>query len=88
MLQIIIIHEPNAMHISEVKDLETMTSLATFDEEKKCTDLSVLNPHIGESILVTHFIRNNECTRLDYEQEKTLTNVGTDGNGLTFVEYN
>lgn len=88
MLQIIIIHEPNALHISEVRDLETMTSLSTFDEDKKCIDLTVLESHIGETILVTHFNRENGCTKLDYEHERTLTKVGTDDNGFMFVQYN
>ena len=88
MLQIIIVHEPNTLHISEIRNLDHTTSLVTFDEEKKCIDLSVLEPHIGETILVTHFIRENGCTRLDYEHERTLTNVDTDTNGFMFVEYN
>lgn len=88
MLQIIIVHESDTLHIDEVRDLETMESLAKFDVTKKSTDLSALATHIGETILVTHFSRGDGCTRIDYEQEKTLTNVGTDSNGLTFVEYN
>ena len=88
MLQIIIVHESNSLYISEVRDLETMTSLAVYDENKKAIDLSSLEPHIGETILVTHFIRNNVCTRLDYEHERTLTKVGTDENGFMYVQYN
>lgn len=87
MLQIIIVHEQNSTHISEVRDLETLTSLATYDEDKKATDLSCLESHINETILVTHFVRNGGCTRLDYEHEKTLTEVGTDGNGFMYVQY-
>lgn len=88
MLQIIIVHEPNSLFISEVRDLETMNSLAVFDEQKKCIDLSSLESHIGETILVTHFNRDGGCTRLDYEHEKTLTKIGTDENGFMFVQYN
>lgn len=88
MLQIIIVHEPNSVHISQIRDLETLETLVSYDKEKKCIDLSILKSHINETILVTHFNRNNGCTRLDYEQERTLTNVGIDENGFTFVEYN
>lgn len=88
MLQIIIIHEPHAVQISEVRDLDAQCSLSTFDEDKKCIDLSVLTPHVGETIMVTHFIKENECTRLDYEHEKVLTKVGTDDNGFMYVQYN
>jgi hypothetical protein len=88
MLQIIIIHEPNSVHISEIRDLENLTSLATYDENKKATDLSCLESHIDEVILVSHFVRNNDCTRLDYEQERTLTAVGTDENGFMYLQYN
>ena len=88
MLQIIIMHDENSLHIEEVKDLDSMQSLATFDTSKNCIDLSSLKPHIGETILVTHFIRSNGCTRLDYEHEKTLTKVDTDENGFMFVQYN
>lgn len=91
MLQIIIMHDENSLHtlhIEEVKDLDSMQSLATFDTSKNCIDLSSLKPHIGETILVTHFIRSNGCTRLDYEHEKTLAKVDTDENGFMFVQYN
>ncbi len=88
MLQIIIMHEENSLHIAEVKDLDSMQSLATFDTDKNCIDLSSLKPHVGETILVTHFIHSNNCTRLDYEHEKTLTKVDTDENGFMFVQYN
>lgn len=88
MLQIIIIHEPNSLYISEIRDLETMTSLAVYDENKKAIDLSSLKAHVDETILVSHFIRDNECTRLDYEHEKILTQVDKDDNGFMFIEYN
>lgn len=90
MLQIIIMHDENenSLHIEEIKDLDKMQSLATFDTSKNCIDLSSLKPHIGETILVTHFVRsNNYCTKLDYEHEKTLTNVDTDENGFMFIQY-
>lgn len=88
MLQIIIVHEQNSLFISEVRNLDTMESLVVFDEEKKCIDLSCLSGHEGETILVTHFERDDKGTRLDYEHEKILTNVDTDENGFMFVEYN
>ena len=87
MLQIIIVHDENSLHIEEVKDLDKMQSLATFDTSKNCIDLSSLKPHIGETILVTHFVRSNNYTKLDYEHEKTLTKVDTDENGFMFVQY-
>lgn len=87
MLQIVIVHEPNSLHISQIRDLESLSILASYEEDKKCIDLSVLESHIGETILVTHFNRKNGCTALDYEQERTLTKVGTDENGFTFVQY-
>ena len=40
MLQIIIMHDENSLHIEEVKDLDKMQSLATFDTSKNCIDLS------------------------------------------------
>ena len=89
MLQIIIMHDENenSLHIEEIKDLDKMQSLAIFDTSKNCIDLSSLKPHIGETILVTHFVRSNNCTKLDYEHEKTLTKVDTDENGFMFVQY-
>ena len=88
MLQIIIVNEPNSLYISEIKDLESMSSLAVFDESNKCIDLSCLKSHIGETILVTHFTRNDECTRLEYEDEKTLNEVGVNNDGLMYIQYN
>ena len=90
MLQIIIVHEPNRTHISQITDLDSLEALATYDDKKKSIDLSVLTEHIGADILVTHFNRNtygHDCTMLDYEQIKILTNVGVDENGFTFIEY-
>ena len=87
MLQIIIVHDENSLHIEEVKDLDKMQSLATFDTNKNCIDLSSLKSHIGETIFVTHFVRSNNCTKLDYEHKKTLTKVDTDENGFMFVQY-
>ena len=88
MLQIVIVHENNTHKISEIKDLDTMTSLQVFDENKKCIDLSSLSGHEGETILVTHFIKSEGCTRLDYEDEKTLIQVGEDSSGLAYMQYN
>ena len=88
MLQIIIVHESSSLHINEVRDLDSMQSLAVFDKDKNCIDLSSLKSHIGETILVSHFIRSDKCIRLDYEHEKTLTKVDTDDNGFMFIQYN
>ena len=91
MLQIIIIHEPDdSVRINKVRDLETMTSLSTYDESTNRIDLSCLEPHVGETILVTHFKRNvyGGCTWLEYEQARTLIDVGTDENGFMYLEYN
>ena len=88
MLQIIIVHESSSLHIDEVRDLDSMQSLAVFDKDKNCIDLSSLKSYIGETILVSHFIRSDKCTRLDYEHKKTLTKVDTDENGFMFIQYN
>lgn len=88
MLQIIIVHESNSLHIDEVRDLDSMQSLVSFDKDKNSIDLTCLKSHIGETILVSHFVRSDKCTRLDYEHEKTLTKVGVDENGFMFVQYN
>lgn len=88
MLQIIIVHELNSLHIDEVRDLDSMQPLSNFDKDKNSIDLSCLKPYIGETILVSHFIRSDKCTRLDYEHEKTLTKVDIDENGFMFVQYN
>lgn len=88
MLQIVIIHESNTHKISEIRDLESMSSVSEFDEEKKSIDLNPLLGHEGESVLVTHFIRENGCTRLDYEGVKTLTDVGTNKDGFMYIQYN
>ena len=60
MLQIIIVHESSSLHIDEVRDLDSMQSLAVFDKDKNCIDLSSLKSHIGETILVSHFIRSDQ----------------------------
>lgn len=87
MLQVIIIKENDKLTISELRDLETMTSLSVFDNEQKKIDLTPAKDYVGETILVTHFIRSGNCTRIDYERERTLTKVAED-NGLMYIEYN
>lgn len=86
MLQIIIVNEPNSVYIDEIRDLEDRDSLAVFDKSKNCIDLSCLESHIGEVILVTHFTRDGN-TRLECENERILTEVGTDSDGFMYVQY-
>ena len=50
MLQIIIVHDKNSLHIEEVKDLDKMQSLATFDTNGPLVILS--------SIFIFSFFRN------------------------------
>lgn len=61
--------------------------LATFDKVQGKIDLSCLEGHVGERILVSHYIRENGKTKLDYERERTLTEVGMDENGIQFIQY-
>lgn len=87
MLQIIIVRENNSIRVNEIKDLGTMTTMAFFDPNTNKIDLSSLASHIGEDILVTHLYAEKNNVRLEYEHEKTLVQIGTDENGLSFVEF-
>lgn len=92
MLQVRILKEvkdktDGISRIVEVKDLDTMSTLASFDIDMGKIDLSCLKEHVGKPILVSHFIRENNDTRLDYEHEKTLKELGTDENGLQYISY-
>lgn len=87
MLQIVIIHGERKTYISEIKDLDSLISLSQFDKEKCKIDLEPLVNHVGERVLVTHFIKKDECTRLDYEHEKTITKVDKDEHNVWYVEY-
>lgn len=88
MLQIIVIHGESSQRIDEIRNRETGISLAKFNEKDGCIDLSVLKSHIQKNILITHFIRHNECTSLSYEQVRTLTKVDTDKDGIMYMEFN
>lgn len=88
MLQITIMHEPQKVYILEIKEVDTLTILSQFDESKGLTDLEPLAEHVGDTAMVTHFVKENGCTRLDYEHVKTITKVDKDEHGLWFLEYN
>lgn len=92
MLQVILLktvesRTDGSIRIQEVRDLDRQESISVFDGGKNMIDLSCLESHVNERILVTHFIKEDGCTRLDYEAEKTLTEVGVDENGLQYIQY-
>lgn len=57
--------------------------VAEMNEKTRQIDLSCMEGHKGERIIVTHFIRQNGCTRLDYESERLL--ISADKNSITFT---
>jgi hypothetical protein len=81
-------HEPQKVYILEIKKLDTLTILSQFDESKGLINLEPLCDYIGEKAMVTHFVKENDCTRLDYEHVRTITKVDKDEHGLWFLEYN
>ena len=87
MLQFTIMHEPNKAYILEIKDIDALKTIAQFDESTNTIDLEVIKDYVGQQVAVTHFIRENCCTRVDYEDVKTITKVEQDSCGLWFVEY-
>lgn len=88
MLQISILHEKNKIKVLEIKSVDTLTVLSTFDESTGKIDLEPLKDHIGEKAMISHFNKENDCTMFDYEHVKTITKVDTDENGIWFFEYN
>ena len=90
MLQITILHEKNKIKVLEIKSVDTLTVLSTFDESTGKIDLEPLKDHIGEKAMIIHFNFNkeNDFTTFDYEHIKTITKVDTDENGIWFFEYN
>ena len=88
MLQISILHEKNKIKVFEIKSIDTLTVLSTFDESTGKIDLEPLKDRIGEQAMITHFNKENDCTKFDYEHVKTITKVDTDENGIWFFEYN
>ena len=88
MLQITILHEKNKIKVLEIKSVDTLTVLSTFDESTGKIDLEPLKDHIGEKVMISHFNKENDCTTFDYEHVKTITKVDTDENGIWFFEYN
>lgn len=88
MLQITILHEKNKVKVLEIKSVDTLTVLSTFDESTGKIDLEPLKDHIGETAMISHFDKDNDCTMFDYEHPKTITRVDKDENGIWFFEYN
>ena len=87
MLQITILHEKNKIKVLEIKSIDTLTVLSTFDESIGKIDLEPLKDHVGEYVMITHFTKEGDCTKFDYEHVKTITNVDKDENGMYFFEY-
>ena len=90
MLQLKIIHEFGKNYIAEIvinKNTGPET-LSSFDNIKGSINLEPLKDYIGQKAMISHYINENNSTRLDYEHEKTITKVEKDENGIWFVEYN
>lgn len=92
MLQVIIMKKANdkadgISYIEEIRDLETMSTVSKFDENARKIDLICLKDKAGQKILVSHFIKENDSIRFDYEGEKTLIEMDVDENGLQFIRY-
>ena len=88
MLQITILHEENKIKVLEIKSLDTLTVLSTFDESTGKIDLEPLKDHIGEQVIISHFNKENDCTMFDYEHIKTINKVDQDENAIWLFEYN
>ena len=88
MLQITILHEKNKIKVLEIKSIDSLTVLSTFDESIGQINLEPLKDHIGEKVVISHFIKENNCTRFDYERVVTIIKVDVDENGIWFFEYN
>ena len=88
MLQVTILHEKNKIKVLEIKSIDTLTILSTFDESTGKIDLEPLKDHIGEKAMISHFNKENDGTMFDYEHVKTITKVDKDENDIWFFEYN
>lgn len=88
MLQITILHEPNSVKVLEIKEVDTLTIISQFDEEKKKIDLEPLQNYVGQKALISHFNRVNDSTVFDYEHVKTITEVNKDANDIWYFQYN
>ena len=87
MLQISILHEGSNLKIYDVKDNATSAILATFNKSKGFIDLEFLKEHVGESIIISHYNKNDYVISFDYEQQRVLTKVDLDSDGMWFIEY-
>ena len=59
MLQITILHEKNKIKVLEIKSIDSLTVLSTFDESIGQINLEPLKDHIGEKVVISHFIKEN-----------------------------
>lgn len=87
MLQITILHEEKTVKILEIKDVDSLTVLSQFDKEAGSINLEPLKEYVGESVLITHFNRINDCTAFDYEHVKTITDVDKNQDGFWYFQY-
>jgi len=93
MLQITIVHTkyPNyTTWISEIKELDTDNVLSVFDPEIKKINLSVVENHVGEPIMIVHYIKQEDNT-LEFEskEQKTLRSYGkSEATGEMSINYN
>ena len=87
MLQMVVYTNKDQSHFIQSigKDGKTF---ATFDESKGAIDLTEFKNHIGENLIVTYFREEQDGQiAIDRQFETVLRNIGVDGNGYHFVQY-
>ena len=63
-------------------------TFATFDETKGTIDVTEFEKYIGEEMIVNYFREQSDGQiSLDHQLCTVLANVGVDGNGYRFVQY-
>ena len=87
MLQMAVYYNKDNSHFIQSIGRDGHT-FATFDETKGTIDLTEFEKYIGEDMVVTYYKEQSDGqVALDRQINTVLTNVGVDGNGYHFVQY-
>lgn len=87
MLQIVIVTDGHYQYISEIKNLVTQEVLVSFDEKENKIPLEPMVEHIGEQVMVSHYVQEGPDRYFDYEHAQFINKVDKDENGLWFIEW-
>jgi len=73
--------------VAIINDLETSDELASMNRETGLIDFSVLENHIGETVVILIIDITNGAFTTVSKEEKTLLSIKPNSDGIMTIEY-